>query len=101
MIAFWIASLAFSIFNGLMYGTRTALFMDIVTPAVAATQFTAYMSLLNLVIAYSAAWQGACAKAIGYPRTLALDAMVGLVCLVFLPFLKKVPRTLAPSDSEE
>ena len=26
------------IFNGLMYGTRTALFMDITTPAVAATR---------------------------------------------------------------
>ena len=26
--AFWIATLVYSVFNGLMYGTRTALFMD-------------------------------------------------------------------------
>jgi PAT family beta-lactamase induction signal transducer AmpG len=30
-----------------MYGTRAAIFMDVTRPAVAATQFTAYMALLN------------------------------------------------------
>src|SRR6185503_11116976 len=46
--AFWAAVMVYSVFQGLMYGTRTALFMDVTTPRVAATQFTAYMALLNL-----------------------------------------------------
>ena len=58
VVAFLVASLAFSLAQGLIYGTRTALFMDLCDPAVAATQFTAYMALLNLVISYSAPWQG-------------------------------------------
>ena len=44
-----------------------ALFMDITTPAVAATQFTAYMALMNLCISYTAWWQGFAVERIGYP----------------------------------
>jgi hypothetical protein len=83
-------SVVFALFNGLMYGTRTALFMDVCNPAVAATQFTAYMALLNLVISYSARWQGAAAVRWGYPTTFVLDAVFGLVCLAFLPFMRPV-----------
>jgi MFS family permease len=89
ILAFWLASVVFSIFHGLMYGTRTALFMDVCTPAVAATQFTAYMALLNLVISYSAFWQGRAIEAWGYPATLAMDAGVGMVCIAFLPLMGK------------
>jgi PAT family beta-lactamase induction signal transducer AmpG len=84
---FWVATLAYALFNGLMYGTRTALFMDITTPAVAATQFTAYMALLNVVIWYSARWQGLAIERWGYPATLVLDAIGGLLCLAVLPFV--------------
>jgi hypothetical protein len=42
---FWMASLAFSVFQGLYYGIRTALYMDITTPAVAAN--TAWVSVLG------------------------------------------------------
>jgi PAT family beta-lactamase induction signal transducer AmpG len=79
--AFWAATIAFSLFMGLMYGTRSALFMDVCNPAVAATQFTAYMGLLNLVISYSAAWQGFAAEKWGYPTTLVLDAAFGVAWL--------------------
>jgi len=89
IVGFWIATLSYSLFQGLMYGTRTALFMDIVTPHVAATQFTAYMALLNLVIAYSAFWQGSAIEAWGYPATLTIDALAGLLCISLLPFIKK------------
>ncbi len=89
--SFWGASILYAVFQGLMYGTRTALFMDICTPAVAATQFTAYMSLLNLVIWYSAIWQGRAIEAWGYPATLLIDAVAGLVCLSLLPLMKKRP----------
>jgi PAT family beta-lactamase induction signal transducer AmpG len=85
--AFWIACLTYAVFNGLMYGTRTALFMDVTTPAVAATQFTAYMALLNYVINYSARWQGLAVERWGYPITLTIDGMVGLLSMALLPFI--------------
>ncbi|MFC1851150.1 MFS transporter [candidate division CSSED10-310 bacterium] len=89
ILAFWIAALFYSILQGLMYGTRTALFMDVTVPAVAATQFTAYMALLNLTITYSAVWQGWAIERFGYPTTLIIDACYGLICLTVLPFMKK------------
>jgi hypothetical protein len=84
---FWWAALAYALLQGLMYGVRSALFMDVTNPRVAATQFTAYMALLNLVISYSAAWQGRSAEALGYPLTLALDAGLGLLSLALLPLM--------------
>jgi PAT family beta-lactamase induction signal transducer AmpG len=86
--ALWIASLLYSAVNGLMYGTRSAICMDVTNPRVAATQFTAYMALMNLTIAYSAAWQGIAVEAWGYPRTMLVDVLFGLVCLVGIPFMK-------------
>jgi len=86
--AYWVTSLVYSFLQGLLYGTRTALFMDVCNPAVAATQFTAYMSILNLVTAYSAAWQGRVISGWGYPAALFIDAAFGCVCVIVLPFLK-------------
>jgi len=86
--AYWVTSLAYSFLQGLLYGTRTALFMDVCNPAIAATQFTAYMSILNLVTAYSAAWQGRMITGWGYPAALFVDAVFGCVCIIALPFLK-------------
>jgi len=97
--AFWTATIVYSVFNGLMYGTRTALFMDVTTVRVAATQFTAYMAMLNLVITYSANWQGLAVVRWGYPRTLVIDSLVGLVCLGLLPLMapqKERAATPAP-----
>jgi MFS family permease len=88
---FWAMTLAYTGCQGLMYGARTALFMDVSNPAVAATQFTAYMAMLNLVISYSAAWQGWSASHLGYPITFLLDASAGLVCLAVLPFVRRRP----------
>ena len=62
--------------------------MDITSPAVAATQFTAYMALMNLCISYTAAWQGYAVERIGYPATLVLDSLVGLVGLALLPMMR-------------
>jgi MFS transporter, PAT family, beta-lactamase induction signal transducer AmpG len=87
--ALWIASLAYAVFQGLMYGTRSAIMMDITNPKVAATQFTAYMAMMNLAISISASWQGVTIEAWGYPATLLADAIVGLACLLFLPALKR------------
>jgi MFS transporter, PAT family, beta-lactamase induction signal transducer AmpG len=81
---FWCSALLYSFANGLMYGARAALFMDVSNPRVAATQFTAYMALLNLGIAYSSKWQGWSVDRYGYPLTLLADACIGLLCLVCL-----------------
>ncbi len=84
---FWIAACAYNFAQGLMAGTRTAIYMDLCKSAVAATQFTAYMSLMNLAFAYSATWQGKSAEMWGYPITLSIDAAVGCICLVPLAFI--------------
>ena len=76
-------------FQGLMYGTRTAIFMRIANPDVAATQFTAYMALMNLVTAYTAAWQGYTIEQYGYAVTLTIDGTTGLICILLLPFLRQ------------
>jgi PAT family beta-lactamase induction signal transducer AmpG len=88
--ALWIATLTYAVAQGLMYGTRSAIMMDVTNPAVAATQFTAYMALANLAIAYSSVWQGIAAEALGYPATMLIDAVTGLLCIALLPWMKGV-----------
>ena len=85
--AFWIAVLSYNVFQGLYYGIRSALFMDITTPAVAATQFTAYMAMQNFAISYTSTWQGFSIVRFGYPKTLVLDCIAGLLPLLLLPFM--------------
>jgi len=92
--AFAAACLAYQFAQGLMYGAATALYMDVTNPAVAATQFTAYMALCNLASSYSAWWQGHAIERFGYPATLGLDVAVGFLCLLVLPFVAP-PRALA------
>jgi PAT family beta-lactamase induction signal transducer AmpG len=89
--AMWIATMAYNVFMGLQYGTRTAAMMDVTNPRVAGTQFTAYMALSNVAIATSASWQGIAIDAWGYPITLLIDAAVGLLGLALLPLLKPTP----------
>jgi PAT family beta-lactamase induction signal transducer AmpG len=93
---FWAATIIYALFNGLMYGARSALYMDISNPAVAATQFTAYMAMMNFVISYSALWQGKAVVKWGYPATLIADTVFGVVCLIVLPLtLTRVPYARA------
>lgn len=86
--AFTAAVLAYNALFGFIYGARVAVFMGITQPAVAATQFAAYMALTNLSITYSLVWQGHAVQQWGYAATLGLDALVGLSCLAVLPFLR-------------
>ncbi|XHS77831.1 MFS transporter [Burkholderiaceae bacterium UC74_6] len=83
--ALWIASLGYYAAQGLMYGTKTAAFMDVTNPKVAATQFTAYMAMSNLAIAFAATWQGLSVEAFGYPTTLLIDAITGPLCVLLIP----------------
>jgi MFS family permease len=93
---FWTACLVYNAFQGLYYGIQSALFMDITTPRVAATQFTAYMAMLNLTISYTARWQGWAIERFGYPMTLTLDAGLGMIGVMLLPLLKPRPRGAKP-----
>ena len=96
---FWAACIVYSLFQGLIYGSRTALFMDLSNPAVGATQFTAYMALMNVVISYTAWWQGHAIERYGYPATLLMDAGFGLVCLAVLP-LMSAPRAIEAEPAD-
>jgi PAT family beta-lactamase induction signal transducer AmpG len=93
---FWGLTLAYAVFQGLMYGVGTAIFMDVTTPAVAATQFTGYMALCNLVYSYTSTWQGRSLEHWGYPATLTLDAAFGLISITLLPFMGRLGREPGP-----
>ncbi len=98
----WIAAIVYNCMQGLMYGTRTAMYMDLCRSEIAATQFTAYMSLMNFALAYSAWWQGRSAERWGYPLTLVLDSAVGCICLLPLALIsipKSVTKVEAPSEN--
>ena len=95
---FWATVLAYSAISGLGYGVRTALFMDVTIPRVAATQFTAYMAMTNFVITYTASWQGRAIERLGYPKTLLLDALFGLVSLALIPLMRRRPEAPEVSD---
>lgn len=89
--AFWVATLSYALFNGMMYSTANAIFMDVTNPAVAATQFTAYMAMANLAISYSSIWQGIGIESWGYPKTMLIDGFFGLAYLLLLPFTRRRP----------
>jgi len=84
---FWWACIVFSVFSGLLFGARAALFMDITTPAVAATQFTAYMALLNLTTSYVKFLEGVVGRDWGYPALLSIECAAGVLCILLLPFM--------------
>jgi len=89
LLPLWIATLSYAVFQGLSYGTRSAIMMDVTNPRVAATQFTAYMAMMNLAISITASWQGVAVEAWGYPVTLLVDAIVGPLSLLLLPAMKR------------
>ncbi len=98
---FWTLVIAYSTFQGLMYGVGTAIYMDVTTPRVAATQFTAYMALSNLVYSYTSAWQGHAMQRWGYPITLTLDALFGLVSLILLAMMGTIRRAEVAAGTKQ
>ena len=73
---------------GMTFGAHKAVFMGMTNPAVAATQFTAFMAMGNLAISYSNFWQGMIAERYGYATVLYLDALIMLVPLAMIPLLR-------------
>ena len=89
LAAYAAAAISYNFAFGLQYGTSTAIFMGLTRKAVAATQFTGYMALHNLVYSYSSLWQGQTAEIYGYARALTLDGWLAFAPLVLIPFLKR------------
>jgi hypothetical protein len=93
-------SILYNFTVGLTSGTSIAVFMNLTSPLVAATQFTGYMALGNIVYSYSSLWQGKMAEAAGYAATIRLDAILGALPILFLPLLTPGARSSAAPGRE-
>jgi PAT family beta-lactamase induction signal transducer AmpG len=85
---FYAIVLSHGLIYGLAYGSRMAIFMGLTSPAVAATQFTAYMAISNLCVSITNYWQGAVAERFDYTTALYIDAALIVLSLAILPFIK-------------
>lgn len=91
--SWWIAILAFSVFSGGSYGVKSAFYMDIVNPKIAATQFTALMAMTNMTNGWAKLWMSQAFdhdKGWEWPiwKLLYVDCAIGLVFLIILYFIK-------------
>ena len=75
-------------FFGIGYGVCSAIFMGMTNPAVAATQFTAFMGMSNLAISFGNYWQGIVGERMGYATVLYADAAIALLVIGVVPFLR-------------
>jgi PAT family beta-lactamase induction signal transducer AmpG len=87
-LVFFGTIIAHGFFFGMSYGARNAVFMGMTNPAVAATQFTAYMGMSNLAVSIGNYWQGMVAERMGYAQALYLDAAIALLVIGLVPFLR-------------
>jgi PAT family beta-lactamase induction signal transducer AmpG len=83
------------LFFGMAFGLQAAIFMGITNPAVAATQFTAFMAMTNIAISIANYWQGLVGERFDYETVLILDAALVIVPLAVLPFVKSREESLA------
>lgn len=73
---------------GIGFGLRAAIFMGMTNPLVAATQFTTFMAMGNLATSTANFWQGRVAERFDYSMALYIDALLVVVPLALVPFLK-------------
>ena len=85
---FYSAVILHGLFYGMGFGLHAAVFMGMTNPAIAATQFTAFMAMANLTTAFANFWQGTVAERFDYSMVLFLDAAIVLVPLAVIPFLR-------------
>jgi predicted MFS family arabinose efflux permease len=69
------------------FAVHAAIFMGMTNPAVAATQFTAYMAISNVAISIGNLWQGVIAERFDYSLALYIDAALVVFALALIPFL--------------
>ena len=89
-----------SFLYGIIFAVHAAIFMGMTNPAVAATQFTAYMALSNLAISMGNFWQGTVAERFDYSMVLYIDATLVIFALCVIPFLKDREEKKATPMSE-
>lgn len=92
---FYSSIVAHGFFFGVAYGVRNAIFMGMTNPAVAATQFTAFMGMSNLAISFGNYWQGIVAERMGYAAVLYADAAIALLVIGIIPFLRSREESVA------
>ena len=97
LATFFTAIISHGLIYGMTFGAHKAVFMGMTNPAVAATQFTAFMAMGNLAISYSNFWQGLVADRFGYATVLYFDALIMLVPLALIPFLEGREAEAAPA----
>lgn len=90
------ASVAFSLFMGMHYGTSAAIFMGLTNPVIAATQFTGFMALRNFTISYTNSWQGFAVDRFDYATMFYIDAALAILPILVIPFLKERRTTDVP-----
>ncbi len=88
IVAFYSAIVSHGFIYGMAFGVHAAVFMGMTNPAVAATQFTAFMAMSNVAISYTNYWQGVVAERIDYAAVLYVDALVLIAPLLLIPFLR-------------
>lgn len=96
LTTFFAVIISHGLIFGMTFGAHKAVFMGMTNPAVAATQFTAFMAMGNLAISYSNFWQGMIAERYGYATVLYVDALFMLVPLALIPFLRSREPEAAP-----
>lgn len=87
LLLFYTLTIAHGLFFGMAYGVRNAIFMGMTNPAVAATQFTAFMAMSNLAISIGNFWQGMVAEKFDYATVFYLDSAIVLLVVLVIPFL--------------
>lgn len=96
---FYAAIMSHGLIFGLAYGARISIFMGLTKPAVAATQFTAYMAISNLAISIGNYWQGWVAGQFNYSMALYIDCALIILSVSVLPFLTdREEKTTLPSN---
>ena len=65
LFVFFACIIACSVFFGIGFGLCAAIFMGMTNPAIAATQFTAFMAMGDLAISLANCWQGIVAERVG------------------------------------
>ena len=88
ILVFYGVVISHGLFYGMAFGVRSAIFMGMTNPAVAATQFTAFMAMSNLAISFGNYWQGMIAERIDYAAVLYVDSLIGLLVILLIPFLQ-------------
>lgn len=93
---FYAAVIFHGAFFGMCFGVRNAIFMGMTNPAVAATQFTAFMGMGNLAISMGNYWQGIVAERFDYATVLLLDSLIVMIPLCLVPFLRNREEEVEP-----